>query len=181
MGGSRSETSMRCKILRRMATSGRITEKEWISDDSLPSLILETDAADSDSDVSVDRCHVAKRVGFANVQVREYSVTIGDHPCCTMGCPLSLDWDYAAESVTPLDRYEAQRPQRRSRHDLRTTAAQRMQILSEDGGVSDGELRRATRKLHRARTCGARLSERMSESFFRKEQEALTPPPNQSC
>lgn len=33
------------------------------------------------------------------VEVREYSMTIGDHPCCNDGLPLTLDWAYATEYV----------------------------------------------------------------------------------
>lgn len=28
------------------------------------------------------------------VEVREYVITMGDHPKCVDGCPLSLDWEY---------------------------------------------------------------------------------------
>jgi hypothetical protein len=35
----------------------------------------------------------------SRVEVREYSMTIGDHPCCNDGLPMSLDWAYATEHV----------------------------------------------------------------------------------
>lgn len=107
-----------------------------------------------------------KSVSFASLNVREYNTVIGDHPCCTMGCPLSLGWQYSDASAVPLDRYEATRSPRRSREQLRTTCEERRQILSEEGNYSEGELRKAQRKLHRARSCSARLCERMNASFF---------------
>jgi hypothetical protein len=33
------------------------------------------------------------------VEVREYSMTIGDHPCCGDGLPLTLDWAYSPECI----------------------------------------------------------------------------------
>lgn len=107
-----------------------------------------------------------RKVGFANVQVREYTVTVGDHPCCSQGCALSLDWEY--QEVLPalsLDAFESKRAaQRRHRNELRTSWEERRRILSQE--CSDGELRKAQRKLHRARSCNSRLCEKMSESFF---------------
>jgi hypothetical protein len=57
------------------------------------------------------RCHVT----FGNVQVQEYSLTLGDHPCAdaTGGYPISLDWAHAeAEEEYSLDWYEETRPDR---------------------------------------------------------------------
>jgi hypothetical protein len=111
-----------------------------------------------------------KSVSFASLDIRSYSVTIGDHPCCVSGCPLTLDWDYTVESSNlSIDLYEASRSPRRSRKELRTTSEQRHQILSEDHGVSDGDLRRSQRQLFRARSSSAKLCERMSASFFVQE------------
>jgi hypothetical protein len=35
----------------------------------------------------------------SRVEVREYSMTIGDHPCCGDGLPLTLDWAYSPEYI----------------------------------------------------------------------------------
>jgi hypothetical protein len=35
----------------------------------------------------------------SRVEVREYSMTIGDHPCCNDGLPMTLDWAYSTEYV----------------------------------------------------------------------------------
>merc|ERR1712032_778697 len=61
------------------------------------------------------------KVNFSNILIREYDIVIGDHPCCTMGCPLSLGWEYSdRKAVTTIDEYEANRPPRRSRNNLKT-------------------------------------------------------------
>lgn len=58
-----------------------------------------------------------KTVSFAHVvEVREYAVTIGDHPLCMDGLPLTLDWEHAEESFV-LDIDECSQ-ERRSRYAL---------------------------------------------------------------
>mmetsp|Transcript_39858 Transcript_39858/g.96184 ORF Transcript_39858/g.96184 Transcript_39858/m.96184 type:complete len:215 (-) Transcript_39858:126-770(-) len=47
-----------------------------------------------------------KRVKFSPfLEVRTYSVTLGDHPCCTI-LPVQLDWDYAATEHVDLELHE---------------------------------------------------------------------------
>lgn len=36
-----------------------------------------------------------RTVSFKNVEVREYSITVGDHPLCYDGLPLTLDWEHS--------------------------------------------------------------------------------------
>jgi hypothetical protein len=107
----------------------------------------------------------SKTVSFANIKIRNHSIVIGDHPCCTMGFPLALGWDYTDAASLSVDKYEASRSPRRTRRELRTTCEERRLVLSDEH--SEGEIRRAQRKLHRERSSSARLCERMSESFFR--------------
>ena len=93
-------------------------------------------------------------VSFSKIQIRRYNIVVGDHPCCTMGCPLSLGWDYKNEDEEKvlIDHFEATRGARRSRAQLRTTCEERLQLLADDGGYSEQELRKELRKLHRARS-----------------------------
>lgn len=107
--------------------------------------------------------HIATCVKFAKVQVRTYSITIGDHPCCTLGCPVTLDWEYTSDDATTVDQYETQRcERRRNRNELRTSPEERTELLLQNQQLSECEIRRASRKLHRARSCSAR----MNETFF---------------
>lgn len=109
---------------------------------------------------------IARKVCFASVEVREYTVTIGDHPCCTQGCPLSLDWEYRQGQVTTVEAFESTRAtKRRHRNCLRTSWEERRDILSQES-ISEWEIRKAQRKLHRARSCDSRLCEKMSDAFF---------------
>eukprot|EP00814_Leptocylindrus_danicus_P021412 CAMPEP_0116020970 /NCGR_PEP_ID=MMETSP0321-20121206/10109_1 /TAXON_ID=163516 /ORGANISM="Leptocylindrus danicus var. danicus, Strain B650" /LENGTH=132 /DNA_ID=CAMNT_0003491753 /DNA_START=56 /DNA_END=451 /DNA_ORIENTATION=- len=44
-----------------------------------------------------------KRVQFSVVEVREYSVELGDHPSCSKGPPLTLGWDYSMSTFVAVD------------------------------------------------------------------------------
>lgn len=93
-------------------------EVEFAEDDSQPSLACTLSSTDSSrgenssldtslhSGSSASRCAnnnnkqqipMKRRVSFANVQVREYAVTVGDHPFCYDGLPLTLDWEHAPD------------------------------------------------------------------------------------
>ena len=109
--------------------------------------------------------HRSKSVGFKDIEIRSYPVVPGDHPCCTTGCPLSLGWEYNNEHVCSIDEYEAFRTPRRSREDLKTSWDQRRNMLKEVG-VSEGDLKRAERKLHRERSCQRKTQNKICATFF---------------
>jgi hypothetical protein len=64
--------------------------------DSLDMMIEATFAQDSTP---------VRHVTFANVEIREYNLTIGDHPM-TDSYPMSLDWDYTTTPSVPVDQYQ---------------------------------------------------------------------------
>mmetsp|Transcript_20600 Transcript_20600/g.43167 ORF Transcript_20600/g.43167 Transcript_20600/m.43167 type:complete len:195 (-) Transcript_20600:115-699(-) len=104
------------------------------------------------------------RVSFTNLEIRSYSVVIGDHPCCSQGCSVSLGWDYQQEGCQSLERYEAERQPRRPLSQLRMSAQERESLLLETHSAT--ALRRASRKLHRARSCDARFGGKVHDTFF---------------
>lgn len=124
--------------------------------------------AESGVELRQDAMSHRKAVSFTHLDFRTYNVTIGDHPCCMGGLPITLDWDYVEEGVLPIDQYESERNPRRSRAELRKTCEERHQILVEDGH-SEEELRRAQRKLHRSRSCSAKLCNKVKDSFFQND------------
>jgi hypothetical protein len=80
--------------------------KDCAEDASQPSLeaCTEYDSASVDSslhsalyesDASLSSKVLKRRVSFSKIEIREYSVTIGDHPLCQDGLPLSLDWEHS--------------------------------------------------------------------------------------
>ena len=119
---------------------------------------------------SVPMLHVRRKsVTFGDVFTREFLVVMGDHPCCTTGCPLSLGWEHSQTPSVSVDDYEASRTPRRSKDDLRTTWDERRSMLSD---VSDGEIRSAGRKLHRERSCQRKNQTRACAAFFQRETPA---------
>ena len=55
---------------------------------------------------AVQKGLLKSKVQFSTVQVRDYDVTLGDHPYCDM-YPLSLDWKYTDAFTTTTDDFEA--------------------------------------------------------------------------
>ena len=72
-------------------------------------------------------------VQFGQVEIREYSITVGDNPSCSSGCPISLDWCYDENLIQlPLDQFEKCRVEgRRSRDQIKMPAEVRYQTLRE--------------------------------------------------
>lgn len=44
-----------------------------------------------------------RRVSFSKLEIREYNITIGDHPLCRDGLPLQLDWEHSDVVVTEIN------------------------------------------------------------------------------
>lgn len=101
-------------------------------------------------------------VQFSTVHVREYSVTIGDHPNVEM-YPLSLDWAYAEGETHSMDEFESRSrsttpehqkqqqqqqrwKQRRGIKAPRLTATERMARLVDVTGCSNQALFQQERK-----------------------------------
>lgn len=109
---------------------------------------------------------IQKKVSFTELHIREHQVILGDHPCCTVGLPVTLGWEVQQESSVSLDDYEATRCRRRSRHEMRLSFEERRLILSD---YSEEDVRRVQRKLHRERRCSGRAK----RQFF-SQQDAVT-------
>lgn len=72
-------------------------EESESSDDSFPFILEDLSLCSNDSPTELSSNKFNKRrVDFLTVvQVREYSLTVGDHPSCEGPLPLSLDWQHA--------------------------------------------------------------------------------------
>ncbi len=69
-------------------------------------------------------------------------VLVGDLPCCTLGCPLTLGWEYTEQTLEAM-----KDEQSASSHELHLDYKERRAILSDK--VSDAELRKAQRRSYR--------------------------------
>jgi len=137
----------------------------------------------------------AKGVSFGTVSVRTYPQILGDHPCCTSGCPVTLDWHFLDEQETTVDNFEntdsddddnsngqdedAPRIRRASSSasatvtastTLRLTYPERYAIVTADDSISSHELRKLCRKQSRG-ACRTfketrRQQRHLSKTFF---------------
>lgn len=90
-----------------------------------------------------------KHVSFSTIAIREYSTMLGDHPCCSIGCPLTLGWEFQQIPAVSVDAYEASRPARKGC--LRTSSEERHNRLVESS-ASEADMRKVQRQLHRSRS-----------------------------
>mmetsp|Transcript_23993 Transcript_23993/g.51935 ORF Transcript_23993/g.51935 Transcript_23993/m.51935 type:complete len:418 (+) Transcript_23993:1563-2816(+) len=69
-------------------------------------------------------------IQYGNVEIREYSNTLGDHPACSEGPPISLDWAFCSRPFEmSIDEYEACRAPRKSWPELSIPKHRRERIL----------------------------------------------------
>lgn len=106
------------------------------------------------SQIPQKRLRQKRSVSFANLEIREYSQVLGDHPYCRSGPPISLGWDFEPAFLVEVEEYESTREPRRTRRQMRMGSERRREILMETDGVTNeegcgytnGDLRRAERR-----------------------------------
>lgn len=73
---------------------------------------------------------IRNSVSFDTVDIKEFPMTLGDHPSAASGPPVTLDWErLERERSLNLDEYEASRTPRRSRKQLKLSLRDRKGIL----------------------------------------------------
>ena len=76
-------------------------------------------------------------VKFKAVDIREFKMTLGNHPSATSGPPVMMDYDNRLnQKVVDLETYEKTRLPRRNRRQLKLTLQQRHNILVKENGFS---------------------------------------------
>jgi Sodium:solute symporter family len=92
-----------------------------------------------------------RNVSFHQVEIREYSVAISDHPNCSSGPPVQLGWDYRDRAKISVNLYESHRPPRRCAHDMILSYNVRRFLLLHLAGYSTGEIRKAMKEVDRVK------------------------------
>jgi len=83
-------------------------------------------------------------VRFKEVDIREFKMTLGNHPSATSGPPVMLDWESNLPSaVFDLETYEKARQPRRNRRQLKLSLQERHNILVKERGFSFDEVKGA--------------------------------------
>ncbi|CAJ1940406.1 unnamed protein product [Cylindrotheca closterium] len=91
-----------------------------------------------------DDTEIRRSVEFKGVVIREFGLTLGDHPNAISGPPIRLDWhNFQKESRMNLDEYEDARKPRRSRRQMKLSLSERHRILVHERGHSFSEIKGA--------------------------------------
>jgi hypothetical protein len=96
-----------------------------------------------------------REVAFDSIQIRHYSMQIGEHPSCSIGAPVMLSWEYEEEAAMDVDVYEFSRAPRRKIRYLVLNFYKRMDIL-RNAGYNEREINEADaeRKKSQRQRCG---------------------------
>jgi hypothetical protein len=113
-------------------------------------------------------------VRFDTVTIQEYPIMPGDNPACLSGPPLTIDWEPQGEFQAAVDKYEQERPRRRSPGQICMPAGVRFKMLKDSGYTTNeilmyqkqGALIRNTRKRCNEMSHMANMTE-MTEKFKR--------------
>uniref|UniRef100_A0A6U3NW40 Uncharacterized protein n=1 Tax=Ditylum brightwellii TaxID=49249 RepID=A0A6U3NW40_9STRA len=93
---------------------------------------------------------IKRQTSFGDVTIRDYGMIIGDHPCCSYGPPVTLDWEYYEHTSCSLDDYEYNRPRRRSLRQMNLNYYKRKELL-QLAGANKGEIKAATKAVNHTR------------------------------
>jgi len=104
-----------------------------------------------------------KSVRFGDCQIRSYPQVLGDHPYCSMGCPVELGWEHTSEEVRNINDFEEQRghQRRQSREQLLLSPEERHSILALSENSDVRTLRKACR-----RQCSRKAHRKIQREFF---------------
>ena len=107
----------------------------------------------SPSHLEVSTCETKnirrRSVSFDKICIREHALTLGDHPICSYGPPVCLDWKYKDLTECNLDEYEDIRGNSRSMREMVMNYYCRNHLLSSLHGFTKKELKEATKEVQR--------------------------------
>lgn len=94
---------------------------------------------------------VARTVSFSSLEIKEFNMTLGDHPSASSGPPVMLEMEPLNERTMTLDEYEQMRSPRRKRRQLKLSYKDRKGILEQQRGFSTAEVNKAWEEALRIR------------------------------
>lgn len=109
-----------------------------------------------------------KNVAFDTVSVRVYDQCLGDHPCCSDGLPLSLDWTYRQNPSVDIDTYETTKQEQKQisyfKKSARLTCQERKKILEKTQSYQERRLKRLGSRLDRDQ-CSFQIAQEPSKDL----------------
>uniref|UniRef100_A0A7S4RZQ0 Uncharacterized protein n=1 Tax=Ditylum brightwellii TaxID=49249 RepID=A0A7S4RZQ0_9STRA len=132
------------------------------------------------SRIPCPKTEARRHVTFDSVIIRDYGMILGDHPCCSYGPPVTLDWDYLEYEPLKVDEYEFHHSLRRPLKQLNLNYFRRLKLL-EMAGTSEEDLKTSKKdvsKIKRSRSVtryfvSAQPVEAAVESAVRKFKRVL--------
>lgn len=106
-----------------------------------------------------------RRVGFSQVEVREYERIIGDHPDVRLGVPISIGWKFTQQSPKDIDDYERSRI---SKGNYRLSSITRKNILHNNFGIPEEEIREAEIEVKRIKALRESSAKQSKKSVKRQ-------------
>jgi len=91
-----------------------------------------------------------RKVHWGSVLVRDYPMVLGDHPCCSYGPPLTLDWEYQEYTPLDVDTYEFYHPPRRIGRELGRNYYNRKHLLSF-AGFTKADFKKTKKEINRVK------------------------------
>jgi hypothetical protein len=126
-----------------------------------------------------------RNVSFTNLEIREYSIALSDHPGCSYGPPIQLGWEYRDQKAVDVEEYEQRRPPRRPASELVMSYNVRRYLLLKRAGYSKPELQAAMKEVERVKRDrmvtdlllpASKIDETLEE-IIQSFREVLFPPP----
>ena len=74
---------------------------------------------------------------------------LGDHPCCSYGPPLTIDWNYFEYEPLCINQYEFYHVTRRSLREMMLNYYQRKHVLS-NAGSNEADFKAVKKEINRA-------------------------------
>ena len=110
------------------------------------------------------------RTSFSTLEIREYDITLGDHPGGCQGPPVTLDWKYNERQtkVISVEEYEEKRPPRRCRSGMYIPRDMRIKILLQDKGFTFRQIQRAMKDANLVR-----MQRRKSAQYYNMNQRFI--------
>lgn len=92
-----------------------------------------------------------RKVAFQDVELRLYARTLGDHPGCKFGPPLTIEWDHISSTKLTVDGYEKERQHTRRQRvsQLKVSSNERRRILRQCNDVTEEQMCEASREVRR--------------------------------
>ena len=92
-----------------------------------------------------------KSVEFGSLTIHHHSQTLGDHPDCSSGPPIQLDWLCLESTVQHVDDYEFTRKPRRKKSSLMTAPNHRQAILIQKYGLSRQDIKKGIKESNKVK------------------------------